>query len=65
MLHLKRYDFPEGRWDIIYKCSESLALLRKGLVMEPWETQILEGCPWMCVDVCVCAHGKWFSGLLT
>lgn len=37
------------------KCSESLALLRKDLVMEPWETQLLEGCPWMCVDVCVCA----------
>lgn len=35
------------------KYSESLALLRKGLVVEPWETQLLEGCLWRCVCVCV------------
>ena len=32
--------------------SESLALLRKDLLgVEPWETQLLEGCPWVWVSV--------------
>lgn len=33
--------------------SESLALLRRDLGTEPWETQLLEGCPWVWVRVCV------------
>lgn len=49
------------------KYSESLALLRKDLlVIEPWETQLLEGCLWVCVDVCTCVPmGECFSGFLT
>lgn len=43
------------------KYSESSALRRRDLlVIEPWETQLLEGCLWVCVDVCVCAHGWVF-----
>lgn len=62
-LHLKHYDFLRGD-GISSKHSESLALLRKDLVIEPWETQLLEGGLWTCVVCvcvfCACAHGWVF-----